>query len=434
MRKPFFPKKIFLTITALLTAFNTIACLSPVNNAFAAETPTMSYILYESDTKQILERHNTEAVADCSLLARLMTCLLVYENSSISVTDYISPKEDSTSLSGRYTLTASNRYMVDHLLKAVILCNADNAASVLADKINPNKEYFVSLMNQKAIEIGMKNTYFTNPDGSPDELQRTTVNDMSLFWAHAMSNAQFRNAASNPATHIWGGTAVLNECKLVSNNVFPGASVVSGAFCSYNTTDNLTTTILYIVDSKTDNALATKLILVISGISDEIAFNFGETFVNNCFMNYKKVPIIKKGDTVITTKVGKSDLIINAFENCYCMMPFDVEVNEYIENISYEISRGNSYASHNKAATLQDIVAPIEKDTVIGTANYLLKDGSVHSVTIAAGNSVHSDSKAINLFYKTLQENTDIFILISVFILIEIFLVVGFVINRLRKR
>ena len=120
----------------------------------AADTSSISYVIYECDTKQILEKHNTEVIADCSLLARLMTCLLVYENPSLSVTDYVTPTENSTSLSGRYSLTASNQYMVDHLLKAVILCNADNAARVLAEKINPNKE------KVESCEVGAK--YYKN--------------------------------------------------------------------------------------------------------------------------------------------------------------------------------------------------------------------------------------------------------------------------------
>ena len=89
----------------------------------AEEAPAVSYMIYECDTKQTLERQNTETPADCSLLARLMTCLLIYENPAVSVTDYVTPTEDSVSLSERYTLLASNHYMVDHLLKAVILCN-----------------------------------------------------------------------------------------------------------------------------------------------------------------------------------------------------------------------------------------------------------------------------------------------------------------------
>lgn len=400
---------------------------------FAADTTGISYIIYESDTKQTLEKHNTEVVADCSLLARLMTCLLVYENPSLSVTDYVTPTENSTSLSGRYSLTASNQYMVDHLLKAVILCNADNAARVLAEKVNPNKEYFVSLMNQKAIEIGLKNTYFTNPDGSPDELQRTTVNDMSVFLSYAMSNVQFRNVAANPAAHIWGGTAVINECKLVSNNTFANASVTSGALAVYNTAENLSTTMLYFVSTQTNNTPAVKLTMVISGISPESAYEFGVNFINNVFLNYKKTAIVKKGDTLITTKVGRSDLLINANETRYCMIPADV--SNYVENISYNITQKSTTSTvPGNAVTLEDLDAPIEKDSIIGTANYLLKDGSIHSVSIVAGNSVHSDNKAINLFYKTIQENTDIFILISVLILLEIFLVLIFIINKLRNK
>ena len=181
------------------------------------ESAGISYMVYECDTKQTLLKQNTELSADCTLLARLMTCLLVLENPSISVTDYITPSEDSVSLSGRYSLFASNQYMVDHLIKSVILCGADNAARLLAKQVNPNTEYFVSLMNQKAGELGMANTYFTNPDGAADQLQRTTVSDMSLFWTYAMSNAQFRNAAACSAAHIWGGTAVLNECRMVTS-------------------------------------------------------------------------------------------------------------------------------------------------------------------------------------------------------------------------
>lgn len=195
-----------------------------------------SYMVYECDTKQTLLKQNTELSADCTLLARLMTCLLVLENPSISVTDYITPSEDSVSLSGRYSLFAANQYLVDHLIKSVILCGADNAARLLAKQVNPNTEYFVSLMNQKAGELGMANTYFTNPDGAADQLQRTTVSDMSLFWTYAMTNAQFRNAAACSAAHIWGGTAVLNECRMVASSAFPNASLIAGAYTIYDST------------------------------------------------------------------------------------------------------------------------------------------------------------------------------------------------------
>ena len=175
-----------------------------------------------------------------------------------------------------------------------------------------------------------------------------------------------------------------------------------------------------------------RLTLVMSGVTAEASYDSGKNFINNIFTNYVKTAIVKKSDTVISTMVGKSELLINANETCYCMIPADV--TDYVENISYNILSTNAGASApENSLTFDDLDAPIEEGAVIGTVNYLLKDGSVHSVSIVAGNSVHSDYKAINFFYKIIQENTDIFLLISVLIIIEISLLIGFIINKLRK-
>ena len=230
----------------------------------------------------------------------------------------------------------------------------------------------------------------------------------------------------------WGGTAVLNECKLVANNTFVNAALTAGAISVYNETDNLSTTMFYFVSNQTDNTPAVRLTLVMSGVTAEASYDSGKNFINNIFTNYVKTAIVKKSDTVISTMVGKSELLINANETCYCMIPADV--TDYVENISYNILSTNAGASApENSLTFDDLDAPIEEGAVIGTVNYLLKDGSVHSVSIVAGNSVHSDYKAINFFYKIIQENTDIFLLISVLIIIEISLLIGFIINKLRK-
>ena len=72
-------------------------------------------------------------------------------------------------------------------------------------------------------------------------------------------------------------------------------------------------------------------------------------------------------------------------------------------------------------------------DIVGNFVDYLLKDGSVHKVRLIAGNSIHSESKTINIFYKAIKENTDIFVLISVLLLCELVLAFGIVLSRLRK-
>lgn len=399
------------------------------------QTSSVSYMIYETDTKQTLQRLNADAPADCSALARLMTCLVVLEESDLSVTDYITPLRNSVSASERYELLSTNQYMVDHLIKSVILCNADNAARVLASRISADTEYFVSLMNKKAAELSMTNTYFTNVDGTNDGIQRTTVNDMTLFWAHAMSNAQFRNAAASPVTHIWGGTAVVNECRLLRNADFKDASQTAGVYTLYDSDSSLGTTMFYITTGASNTSLPpTKLTLVMTGVSDETAYDLGVSYIENALVNFVKSILVAKNDIVTTVDIDGGTLTLAAAEPSYCMMPADV--TNYIENISYNITSEKvlSNSPGGKAPTLSELSPPIEKGTIIGTANYMLKDGSVHQVTIAAGNTIRSDNKTVNIFYRTIQENTDIFILVSVLVLIELLLAACVIISKIRKK
>ncbi len=433
----FYTKKKMINIIAVfwivvsMILIESITAYAVVNPLPSNESTGISYIVYECDTKQTLLKQNADLPADCSLLARLMTFLLVLENQSISVTDYISPSEDSISASGRYTLLASNQYMVDHLIKSVILCNADNAARALASHVNPNTEYFISIMNQKAKELGMNNTFFINPDGTADQLQRTTIHDMSLFWSYAMTNTQFRNIAANSAAHIWGGTAVLNECRMVSNNPFPSASLTAGSYNVYDSINGLGTTMFYITNKISETMPSVKLTLIITGASTDSSYELGKNYINNVLSNFKKTTLISKQDLVVSAEIGGSELILNAGETCYCMMP--VDITNYVENISYTIIDKNAPDSMpGKTLSLEELSPPIEEGSVIGTANYLLKDGSVHKVNLIAGNSIHFENKTINIFYKVIKENTDIFILISVLVLCELILAFCVIFNKLR--
>lgn len=392
----------------------------------------LSFIVSENETKQTLYRQNVDVPADCSLLSRLMVCLLVYENPSLSITSYVSPSEDSTSSSGRYTLYASNQYMIDYLLKSVILCNADNAVSVLADAINPSREYVVMLMNQKALELGMNNTYFTNVDGSHDELQRTTVYDMSVFWSYAMSNILFRNVASSTATNIWNGTIVLNECAFVASEAFPDAQVTAGTSYVYDTESNYSTILFYYTSKAGTDSPPVKLTMVVSGISDDEAYKLGKNNINEISNNFIKKPLVTKDELITSEIVDDSTLSLLAGGTLYCMMP--INTTDYIENISYVYSATNqSYSpSVNNANTM--LSAPIKKGTIIGQATYLLKDGSTHTVSLVAGNNIHSGSKTVNMFYKLIQENTDIFILISVLLFLELILFFSYIIYNIKKK
>ena len=179
---------------------------------------TLSYIIYEQDSKQIVMQQNIDQQADASLLSRMMCALVVLESSIngqiVSTSDLITPVSYSVSADGKYKLYASKQYSVDTLLKATMLANADNCARVLAYYINPRTDFFVSLMNQTAARIGMTQTFFTSPDGSEKTLSRTTVNDTRLFYDYAMKNSQFKRILTNEVTTLWDGIPLINTCSI----------------------------------------------------------------------------------------------------------------------------------------------------------------------------------------------------------------------------
>ena len=70
---------------------------------------------------------------------------------------------------------------VDELLHGLIIQSGNDASITLAEGIAGSEELFATLMNKKAIALGMKNTHFVNSTGLPDPAHTTTARDLSLL-------------------------------------------------------------------------------------------------------------------------------------------------------------------------------------------------------------------------------------------------------------
>lgn len=78
------------------------------------------------------------------------------------------------------------------LLYGVMLPSGAESGIALADAIAGSEEGFVELMNEKAAELGMENTHFTNTSGLHDENHYTTVHDLGILLKKALENETFR--------------------------------------------------------------------------------------------------------------------------------------------------------------------------------------------------------------------------------------------------
>jgi serine-type D-Ala-D-Ala carboxypeptidase (penicillin-binding protein 5/6) len=83
--------------------------------------------------------------------------------------------------------------MLEHLVYGLMLRSGNDAAVAIAEHVGGSLDGFVYLMNQKAREIGMLNTHFSNPHGLDDhEDHYSTPYDMALLMRYAMKYQKFQ--------------------------------------------------------------------------------------------------------------------------------------------------------------------------------------------------------------------------------------------------
>ena len=89
------------------------------------------------------------------------------------------------------------------LLRVTLIYSANDAATNVAYAVAGSKEAFADLMNQKATEIGMEHTHFTNPHGLEEEGHHSTALDLLVMGRYAMEHYPFiRETVHTPSITI----------------------------------------------------------------------------------------------------------------------------------------------------------------------------------------------------------------------------------------
>lgn len=147
------------------------------------EIPAAAYALMETETGTLLlESHSGDRLA-CGAMAKLMTAYLAaeqVEQGNWTADTVLTATDAVTGTKGAVIwLTAGEEMTVGDLLKGLIVGNANDAAVVLAVAAGGDAETFVMDMNARAFDLGMRDTRFASPQGSPDDGAYTTAADLA---------------------------------------------------------------------------------------------------------------------------------------------------------------------------------------------------------------------------------------------------------------
>lgn len=432
-------KRFTATVLAMLCLFALLPTF--VSAQSDDDASSLSYIVYEQETKQIILQQNIFQLSDATLLSRMMCALVVLEYSfngdgqTVSTTDYVTPVSYSVSSDGKYKLYASKQYTVETLMKASLLANADNCARVLADYINPDTNFFVARMNQTAARIGMKDTFFTSPDGSKKSLQQTTAYDIALFYDYALKNPQFKLILTNEVTRLWDGIPLLNTCSIAFTLKKEFDSPAAGGVYTGTTQTDGSSLMMHMTlpapeSASAGDTRAMKLIVVFLTHGKEDASQYAHDLITDVHTNYRRAHIISSKQELDIQMIADVPLRLLAGTDLYCVTPAEIDGKSYVQNISYTFS-----TSDGNIDSTQGLNPPILEGQVLGTAHLLLRDGSIQTVSVIAGNTIQTDSQTVNRLLEIYEEYKPLFILIFVLLTLETILLLYklFFFLRLRK-
>ncbi len=152
-------------------------------------------ILVDFDSDEILYELEPDMQIYPASMTKIMTSIIVFDllkNNKLSLDDkfIVSEKAWRLSQSGYSSMfiMINDEVTVEDLLKGIIIASGNDACVAIAEGIAGTEENFADMMNEKAGEIGMLNSNFTNSSGINDPDNYSTVRDIAIMSKYLIKN------------------------------------------------------------------------------------------------------------------------------------------------------------------------------------------------------------------------------------------------------
>ena len=168
------------------------------NTADSLELKSSVALVLDSDTNEVLFSKNPQAVLPIASLTKLMTALVVTEakqplNEPITVSD----DDIDTEKGSRSRLRVGTTLSREEMLHLALMSSENRAAHALGRSYPGGLEAFVAAMNQKALELGMKDTHYVEPTGLSSRNQ-SSARDLATLVQAAQEHPIIREFSTSP--------------------------------------------------------------------------------------------------------------------------------------------------------------------------------------------------------------------------------------------
>lgn len=346
-------KKIIIFIVSFFIFLGVVSAEEFASNAKSA-------ILMEYSTGKILyEKNSNERLAPASM-TKVMTMLLTMEaidDGKISMDSVVTISENAAKMGGsQMFLEANSNIKLQELIKGLSIASANDAAVALAETIGGSQENFVKMMNDKANELGLKNTSFQNPHGLDAEGHYTTANDMAVMAKELIKHSDILKYTStyedyfnkSDGTRTW----LVNTNKLV--RFYKGVDGLKTGF-----TDNA----LYCLTATAKKNNIRFITVLMGEPSSDLRSKETTELLNYAFNTYKLNNIIDENQDL-----GKIYIEKGSVDNASLIVKNPVTEVEKITE------KSKDYTFNIKT---NKIIAPVKKGDVVGSVEIKDSDGLI---------------------------------------------------------
>lgn len=340
-----------------------------------------SAILIEAKTGKILYEKNPNIPLRPASVTKIMSILLIMEaieNNEITLETKISCSENASSMGGsQIWLSETENLTVHEMLKAICIASANDCTYAMAEFLCGSEEVFVQKMNDKAKELGMKNTVFKNCHGLDEDGHLSSSYDIALMSKELLTNYP----EITEYTTTWMDSLRDGKSELVNTNklirTYEGATGLK--------TGSTSLALYNLSASATRNDLSL-IAVVMRAPTPKIRFNEAKLLLDYGFNTYIYKTLNNKNDFYQTVNISKG--------------------NKNDVNLIYEESSGVLLKKSNKDNISQNViinqnklVAPIYKGDVLGKIEYLINGNIECSVNLIADDDVSRKSATSTFSY-----------------------------------
>ena len=351
-------------------------------NVFA--NPTINArtgILVDYHSDEVLYEFDSDAQIYPASMTKIMTSIVAFDllkKNQLSLDDTFIVSENAWRLSqsgySSMFIMVNDEVSVEDLLKGIIIASGNDACVALAEGIAGSESNFAEIMNEKAIEIGMTSTNFTNSSGINDPDNVSTVRDIAIMSKYLIKNYPNLYEIFKEKTFTWdrtGGDPIKqgNRNPLLYKNVG-----VDGVKTGYLAVEKYSL-------ASTMKKNERRLIAVVSGFpTKNIRSSDSLKILNWGFRNTNTFEISKKNQTTfeIDTWLGKKNKINAITKDDFYLTISKKNIRNIKVTLNYE----------------GPIVAPINKGEKIGEIIVKNKDEVVKKLPLFAA----EDLKKVNFF------------------------------------